>query len=125
MHWYCINCGNQVEADLMPPACGVCSGELRADRRVLPDRRIFEPDLPAMGSTPSDEWIAVYQPRDAAEADAVQEYLENNGVPALQMPGIADWIASLEPEEQEAIVHVAVPRGRAAEARGILEALSV
>ena len=60
MHWYCTTCRKEVEAEdgaVVACAAGTC--------RLQPDRRIFEPDLPAMGSTPSDEWVAVYQPRDA------------------------------------------------------------
>jgi hypothetical protein len=120
MHWYCTTCRKEVEAEdgaVVACAAGTC--------RLQPDRRIFEPDLPAMGSTPSDEWVAVYQPRDATEADAVQEYLENQGIPALQLPGIADWLYVLDPDERQAIVHLAVPRASAAEARQRLELLLV
>ncbi len=120
MHWYCATCRREVVAEPgATVACRTGSCDLR------PDRRIFEPDLPAMGHTPSDEWLAVYQPRDAVEADAVQEYLENHGVPALQLPGIADWLDAVDPDERAAIVHIAVPRGSAGEARQMLELLIV
>src|SRR4051794_30819217 len=86
MHWYCSTCRQEVVAEAgAKVACQTGTCDLR------PDRRSFEPDLPVMGRNPSDEWVAVYQPRDAAEAFGVQEYLENNGVPALQLPGMADW----------------------------------
>ncbi len=120
MRLYCATCRKEVEA--APDAVVACATEACS---LQPDRRIFEPDLPAMGHTPSDEWVAVYQPRDATEADAVQEYLENGGIPALQLPGIADWLYVLDPDERQAIVHIAVPRGSAAEARQRLELLLV
>jgi len=120
MHWYCHSCRKEVVAAAgATVACTTGTCDLR------PDRRIFEPDLPAMGRTPSDEWVAVYQPRDGTEADAVQEYLEDNGVPALQLPGMADWVHVLEPEERQSIVHIAVPRGSAGDARQMLELLIV
>lgn len=119
MHWYCTTCRKEEVAASRPEACDTCGGALR------PDRRIFEPDLPSMGHTPSDEWIAVYQPRDEGEAEMVQEYLEHRGVPALQMPGIADWVTELDEPERGAIVHIAVPRARAVEARNLLEPLLV
>jgi hypothetical protein len=113
MRWYCPSCGEQ-ELSSSAFACPACGAEM------LHDRRIFEPDLPAMGATPSDEWVAVYQPRDATEADAVQEFLEARGVPTLQLPGRADWVRQLDPDEAGAIVHLAVPRGSADEARAAL-----
>jgi hypothetical protein len=118
MRWYCPACQNELEAS-DEERCPECGAQLRRDRRI------FEPDLPAMGRTPSDEWVAVYQPRDGDEADAVQEYLEGRGIPTLQMPGIADWVHTLEPEERQAIVHLAVPRASADDARDELAALQL
>ncbi len=120
MHLYCATCKTEVEAE--PGASVACAA---GTCRLQPDRRIFEPDLPAMGQVPSDEWVAVYQPRDATEADAVQEYLEIKGIPALQMPAIADWLYVVDPDERQAIVHIAVPRASAGEARQRLELLLV
>jgi hypothetical protein len=119
MHWYCTTCRTDVAAATRPSSCDTCGGALR------PDRRLFEPELPTMGLLPSDEWVAVYQPRDAGEADMVQEYLEHRGVPALEMPGLADWVVELDPDERGTIVHIAVPRSRIDEARGLLEPLHV
>ena len=85
-------------------ACPRCGTELAADRRI------HEPDLPAMGPHPSDDWIAVWQPADAAEALEVQEFLEELQIPALQLPAWADW-TDHAPEERDQIVHVAVPGG--------------
>ncbi len=116
MRWYCPSC-NEPELASSALACPTCGAEMRRDRRI------FEPDLPAMGAMPSDEWVAVYQPRDATEADAVQEFLEGRGVPTLQLPGRADWVHQLEPDEAGAIVHLAVPRGSADQAREVIALL--
>ena len=75
-----------------------------------------------MGPHPSEDWIAVWQPADAAEALEVQEFLEELLIPALQLPAWADW-TDHAPDERDEIVHVAVPKVRAAEARRALVAL--
>jgi len=114
MRWYCPGCEAETVGDGGP--CARCGTELAADRRI------HEPDLPAMGPHPSDDWIAVWQPADAAEAIEVQEFLEELQIPALQLPAWADW-TDHAPEERDEIVHVAVPKVRAAEARRALVAL--
>jgi hypothetical protein len=114
MRWYCPECEAETIGEGGP--CQRCGTELAADRRI------HEPDLPAMGPHPSDDWIAVWQPADAAEAIEVQEFLEELLIPALQLPAWADW-TDHAPEERDEIVHVAVPKVRAAEARRALVAL--
>jgi hypothetical protein len=115
MRWYCPGCEAETVGEI-GGACQRCGTELAADRRI------HEPDLPAMGPHPSDDWIAVWQPADPAEALEVQEFLEELQIPALQLPAWADW-TDHAPEERDAIVHVAVPAVRAAEARRALVAL--
>jgi hypothetical protein len=114
VRWYCPACQIESEGDGGP--CPECSGERARDRRV------HEPDLPAMGPQPSEDWVAVWLPADHVEADEVQEFLEGVGIPALVLPEWAEWAGSAPAEEDE-IVHVAVPRDRAAEARRALIAL--
>ncbi len=114
VRWYCPTC--QIESEGEGGPCAECAGD-----RAL-DRRVHEPDLPAMGPHPSDDWVAVWLPADPVEAEEVQEFLEGLGIPALVLPEWAEW-AGNAPDDEHALVHVAVPRDRTGEARRALIAL--
>jgi hypothetical protein len=105
VRWFCPRCQGSVDSPVAT-ACLACGGVLSADRRV------HEPDLPAMGHEPSDHWVAVCQARPEPAATELQDVLEGSGIPAMLLPG-----ADGRP-------FVAVPSRQVRAARELLDALA-
>jgi hypothetical protein len=105
VRWYCSSCHETVDG-ANATVCLACGGVL------TPDRRLHEPDLPAMGSEPSDHWVAVCRARPEPAASELQDVLERSGIPAMLLPG------------SDGLPFVAVPSRRVRAALDLLEALA-
>jgi hypothetical protein len=103
--WYCSSCHETIES-ASATVCLTCGGVL------TPDRRTHEPDLPPMGTEPSDHWVAVCKARPEPAAAELQDVLERSGIPAMLLPG------------SDGLPFVAVPSRRVRVALELLEALA-